>query len=65
MVLAHAVEVSDDDAVPVDLPAIEDGGRWVGATDLKQYVHDLQRDVAAWRKFQTDACYIDDDGGIC
>ena len=65
LVVAHSVEVDEGDAVPVALPAIHDGDRWIGAEDLETYMWELRRDVAQWRKFQADACYVDDDGGIC
>ena len=64
LVVAHSV-VTTDATVPVTLPAINDGDRWVGAEDLAQYITELRSDVALWRKFQTDACYVDDDGSIC
>lgn len=65
LVLAYSVEVADAGSVPVELPAMFDSGRWVPATELDAHMSELTRTVATWRKFQSDACYIDDDGSIC
>jgi hypothetical protein len=65
LVLAHSVRVSDGTQVPVDLPAMRDGDRWVEAEQLEGHMDDLRRLVADWRKFQSDVCYIEDDGSVC
>lgn len=65
LVLAYSVETADADSVPVELPAVFDSGRWVSAPELPAYLGELTRTVATWRKFQSDACYLDDDGSTC
>ena len=48
------------------LPAIKDEGQIItGQTAIDAYLVDLEKIVTDWRRFQSDACYIDDDGGIC
>lgn len=47
-------------------PVLRDEGRVAsGEEEIASFLAELRRDVALWQKFQTDACYIDDDGGIC
>jgi hypothetical protein len=65
LVVAYSVEVTDAAAAPVELPAVFDSGRWVAAPELSTYIGELGHTVALWRKFQSDACYIDDDGSVC
>jgi glutaredoxin len=49
-----------------ELPVIEDGEQWVsGEAALNDYLEELTRVTDQWRKFQTDACYIDDKGKSC
>ncbi len=48
------------------LPAIKDEGQIItGQAAIDAYLVDLEKIVADWRRFQSDACYIDDDGGVC
>lgn len=67
LVVAHTVHVVDDDVpLPVDrLPAVREGERWVTGDDLEPYLDELRRTLADWRRFQSDACYIDGDGSVC
>lgn len=65
LVAAHEVVVHDSDDIPVGLPAIHESGNWTASADLDGYMTELRRTLAQWRKFQADACYIDDDGSIC
>jgi hypothetical protein len=47
-------------------PLLRDGERVAtGHDEIEAFIAELRRDVALWQKFQTDACYVDDDGGIC
>jgi glutaredoxin len=49
-----------------DLPVIEDGEQLIsGETALHDYLTELTHDLEQWRKYQTDACYIDDKGRTC
>lgn len=65
LVVAYRTVDADPQSVPVDLPAIEDGGRWVGAEEIAAYLADLGTFVKDWHRFQSDACYLEDDGSIC
>lgn len=47
------------------LPAIVESGHRYGPDELDAYLIDLRRTLEQWRKFQADACYIDDDGSVC
>ena len=65
LVLAHSVEISDGGSVPCGLPALKDGKTWIPAEDLRGHMRELSAVAASWRKFQSDACYLNDDGSIC
>jgi hypothetical protein len=65
LVLAHTVLVTTGTTVPVPLPAVREGERWIGAPELPAYIEDLRRLTRDWRRFQSDACEVDDDGRIC
>jgi hypothetical protein len=65
LVLAHRVVVGSDAMAPVPLPAVREGDRWVGPSDMPAYVDDLRRLARDWRRFQSDACYVDEDGATC
>ena len=65
LVVAHTVIDSRAADVPVELPAVFENGRWYGQADLGDYLTELRSTVALWRKYQSDACYIEDDGSIC
>jgi glutaredoxin len=48
------------------LPAIKYEGQIIaGQVAIDAYLVDLEKIVADWRRFQSDACYIDDDGNVC
>jgi hypothetical protein len=48
------------------LPVIKDEGKFIsGPEDIKTYLWELEQIVADWRRFQGDACYIDEAGEIC
>ena len=72
MVVAHkviAVEAGQkNEALPVDtpLPALKDKNRIIsGQTAITAYLKELEKFVSDWRRFQGDACYVDDEGEIC
>lgn len=49
-----------------ELPIVVDGERVIsGQTALRDYLAELAAEMEQWRKFQTDACYIDDKGKTC
>jgi hypothetical protein len=70
LVVAHRVEIVPNGApAPVSveaLPAVVDGERVVsGQEALDAYLHELAAWMAEWRKYQSDVCYVDDDGNVC
>ena len=70
LVVAHRVEVvssaAEASAAVATLPAIVDNGRTiVGDSALDAYLDELAAWMGEWRKFQSDSCYIDDDGEVC
>lgn len=72
MVVAHkviTVEAGQEyESLPVEtpLPALKDNGRIItGQAAIAAYLKELERFVADWRRFQGDACYIDDEGEVC
>jgi len=72
MVVAHkviTVEAEEEyEALPTDtpLPALKDNGKIItGQRAIAAYLKELEQFVADWRRFQSDACYIDDEGEVC
>jgi hypothetical protein len=46
----------------VSLPVLTDNTRVVSGNELPAYVKELTELVHAWRRFQSDCCYVDEDG---
>jgi hypothetical protein len=70
MVIAYETETTADGATPPDdiptLPALRDKGEIVtGKARLRTHLNELRALMADWNRFQSDACYIEDDGTIC
>ncbi len=72
LVVAHRVVVVEANQTPAELgpdiplPALKENGQLVyGAQAIAAYMGELERFVANWRRFQSDSCYIDDEGQIC
>jgi hypothetical protein len=72
MVIAHDVVTADGTATlpgglsTSDLPALQDDGDVLTNPDAIEARLDALRTLMAnWDRFQSDACYIDDDGSIC
>lgn len=72
LVLAHRVVVlapgQQPDSLPLNtsLPALRDEGQLItGRPALLAHLNYLKHVAFEWRKYQSDACYIDDDGGTC
>lgn len=65
------VELSPEDVVsvlgkPLSLPVVRHDQRLIsGRDELLAYLQELERLVEDWRRFQADACYIDEDGDTC
>lgn len=70
MVIAYETEpVAEGSAPPddiPDLPALRDEGEIVTGEDaLRDHLDHLRTLMADWDRFQSDACYVEDDGSIC
>ena len=70
MVIAYETEVVRDAEAPPDdvpeTPALRDDGAVVtGEAALRDHLEELRRLMADWDRFQSDACYVEDDGSIC
>ncbi|MBI1881210.1 MAG: hypothetical protein HYR94_23770 [Chloroflexi bacterium] len=72
LVVAHKVIVVeagqsvDDLDVGVALPAIADNGQTIsGPAAISAYLKELANFVADWRRFQSDSCYLGEDGKAC
>lgn len=72
MVVAYRVihctpdEVSRWLGADLPLPALRDGERVVyGREAVDSFLEELERDLQRWRQFQTDACYLDEEGNVC
>jgi len=44
---------------------IRDGKTTARGPDIPAFLDQLTRDMAEWSRFQSDACYIEDDGTVC
>ena len=50
----------------VTAPLVRDGETTVREpADIAAFLEQLRRDVTAWNAFQSDACFIDEDGTVC
>jgi hypothetical protein len=70
MVIAYETEtVADDAALPDDVPdtpALRDDGEVItGEAALRTHLEELRTLMNNWDRFQSDACYIEDDGTVC
>ena len=70
MVIAYETEtVTDDVTLPDDVPdtpALRDDGEVItGEAALRTHLEELQELMNDWDRFQSDACYIEDDGTVC
>jgi uncharacterized protein YozE (UPF0346 family) len=69
LVISHEViyvEKDTDFPKEIPLPAVKDDGKIIsGYEEIRKYINDLKKFVELWRKYQVDACYIDDDGEVC
>ena len=72
LVVAHKVVVLEPDQIENHLgstpalPVLKDNGKLIsGERAIAIYLKELERFVANWRRFQGDACYLDEQGEIC
>ncbi len=66
LVVAYKVVDHDENRNFEALPAIMENGKTVtGEKPILLFLKELKHFASEWRKFQTDACYIDEDGNVC
>lgn len=72
LVLAHQViivgSVKENDQLPdaLSLPALLDDNRLIsGSEAIREHLQKLEKFVGEWRKYQSDVCYVDEEGEIC
>lgn len=70
IVIAYETEtISEDGLLPDDVPttpALRDDGTVItGETALDEHLQELTDLMNDWDRFQSDACYIEDDGTVC
>ncbi|MFO8099840.1 MAG: hypothetical protein R6T83_09510 [Salinibacter sp.] len=68
MVIAYETETVAADP-PDDVPELTalctDGDVITGAAALQETLDTLRALMSDWNRFQSDACYIENDGSIC
>jgi len=72
MVVAHRViDVADGKNLPKGIretdqfPVLKDNGKMVqGEKEILRYLEEYKKLKDEWDKFQSDACYCDDEGNI-
>ena len=61
----ESAEEVDDLPAKTELPAMIDDARlFVGTEQIQAHLEELESFAAQWRKFQSDACYCDDEGNV-
>jgi hypothetical protein len=70
IVIAYQTEtIADDTTLPDDVPdtpALRDDGEVIsGEAALNEHLQKLTDLMNDWDRFQSDACYIEDDGTVC
>lgn len=63
LAVGYQVKILGSEAA--DRPVIWDQRRIEGEAALVRYLEELEKFVAEWRKFESDACYLEDDGTVC
>ncbi len=61
MVVAHRIVI--DPALTG--PVLADGDRTASGDQIEPFLAELASDLADWNRFQSDSCYIGDDGRTC
>lgn len=69
MVVAHnVINVDEINSKPSfnSYPVIVDDGKaYNSMKDIDRYIEELQKTYNLWNKYQSDVCYIDEDGEVC
>lgn len=70
MVIAYETEVVDEkSSLPADVPSLpalrDDEDVITGEDALRDHLKHLRDLMADWDRFQSDACYVEEDGTVC
>ncbi len=57
----EAAQLFDD----ATLPVITNNERVVNGDEIPAYIKELKQLMRDWQRFQSDACYVDEDGETC
>ena len=57
----EAAQLFDD----ATLPVITNNERVVNGDEIPAYIKELKQLIRDWQRFQSDACYVDEDGETC
>lgn len=49
----------------VDVFIEEDGKKYKTMNEMYDFVKEMESYKSEWEKFQSDSCYIEDDGSVC
>jgi len=49
----------------ISLPVITNNERTVSGEQIRPYIKELMQLTRDWYRFQSDACYVDEDGETC
>ncbi|AHC14889.1 hypothetical protein [Salinispira pacifica] len=49
----------------VDVFLEEDGKTYKNVDEIYGFIREMEEYKAEWEKFQSDSCYIEDDGSVC
>lgn len=70
LVAAHRVRIVPETGAselgPTRLPAIQEGEDWFsGRLEIQDYLIRLEKRIELWNRYQSDACYLGEDGEVC
>ncbi len=66
LVVAHQIITVEPDQFDTPLPLLQENSRTIsGRVAITIYLKELENFVTDWQRFQSDACYINEDGQIC
>ena len=70
MVLGYdRIVVGEKEAAPLfdatALPVITNNEKIVSGDGIPSYIKELKQLMREWQRFQSDACYVDNDGETC
>jgi hypothetical protein len=70
LVLAHKLinvdsENFDNSFDRAELPVVQDEGKIIkGSKEIDKFLDEMENFLKEWNKFQSDVCYVDDNGYV-